>query len=746
MVSLPNGTPGTTNAPLPRSKMEELLERARSMLSEREKETANQLQQILETNNVTHVDFTGTGISNEAISTTDEGAETAADIIRDVISTMSASSGESTDSTDAGTGGNKQHGVSREITLNAKQQLFLSEVVAGNDVVLIGAAGTGKTTSMRKTTRAMIDSGRLPIIVNPTRYLQSGKPGMVITSYTRKAVNNIRHAVVDELKTHTITTHKLLEFAPVVYQIEDPENPGQLRTTMKFEPRKNGLNPLPTELVCIAFEESSMEAVELYALVQEAMPHPHQEIFLGDIQQLPPVFGMAILGFKMLELPVVELTEVYRQARESPVLDLAWLLLEGDPTGEVFSSASETREEIHPATGKLVSRKRIPALEKLCREQLDPETGEVLSSLRIQPWQKKLDPELGVITAAKQFTTWAEQGYYNPEEDIILCPFNKSFGTIELNLRISQFLGRKRDADVYEVIAGFNKHYLAVGDRVLYDKEDAFITSISRNIEYFGKTPQAHSIHLNRWGHLETPLTEEEKLLAEAEAAELSNEQLEKLMSTADSGIDDRVTAASHDITIRYAYGDADEELLSKASQVNNLLGGYAITVHKAQGSEWAKGFIVLSHTHATMNSRELLYTAVTRHSKFLHIICEPDTFERGVASQRIFGNTLAEKALYFQGKAEKGDNFDIQSTHKAGGQYTPKTANNRSTSVSSRHATYSEDELGRLEDDGAGGAILRYTSRSVDTRSIPSKLEALRARLAAAQATSTTSQSKKKE
>jgi ATP-dependent exoDNAse (exonuclease V) alpha subunit len=53
------------------------------------------------------------------------------------------------------------------------------------------------------------------------------------------------------------------------------------------------------------------------------------------------------------------------------------------------------------------------------------------------------------------------------------------------------------------------------------------------------------------------------------------------------------------------------------------------------------------------MIQRELLYTAVTRASKELYIICEPDTFVKGVESQRIKGNTLLDKAEYFKGKLE---------------------------------------------------------------------------------------------
>jgi ATP-dependent exoDNAse (exonuclease V) alpha subunit len=227
-------------------------------------------------------------------------------------------------------GSPRQLGVSKDVTLNSKQQQFLDTVLSGVDANLIGAAGTGKTTTMRQVTRALIDGGYLPRLGRGTKWLATGTPGMVILSFTNKAVNNIRHAVVDELKANTITVHKLLQFEPVFYEIPDPANPGYYKKTMRFEPSYTRSNPLPDTIRVVAFEESSMIGLDLYQQFCDAMQHPHQEIFLGDIQQLPPVFGPAILGFKLNELVTVELTEIYRQAANSPIIDLAWAMLSGD--------------------------------------------------------------------------------------------------------------------------------------------------------------------------------------------------------------------------------------------------------------------------------------------------------------------------------------------------------------------------------------------------------------------------------
>jgi exodeoxyribonuclease V alpha subunit len=91
---------------------------------------------------------------------------------------------------------------------------------------------------------------------------------------------------------------------------------------------------------------------------------------------------------------------------------------------------------------------------------------------------------------------------------------------------------------------------------------------------------------------------------------------------------------------------------VDSASELNTLTLAYAITVHKSQGSEAQKVFLFLHQSHNTMCQRELLYTAVTRARKELYVICEKDTFTKGVISQKIKGTTLQEKLEYFKGKA----------------------------------------------------------------------------------------------
>jgi exodeoxyribonuclease V alpha subunit len=122
---------------------------------------------------------------------------------------------------------------------------------------------------------------------------------------------------------------------------------------------------------------------------------------------------------------------------------------------------------------------------------------------------------------------------------------------------------------------------------------------------------------------------------------------LDAISAAADG--EDKTNTASHVITVRMI--DSEEEVsIDSAADVNNLLLKYALTVHKSQGSEWQRVFLILHQSHNTMLQRELLYTAVTRAASELYVICEPDAFRKGVQSQKIKGTTLEEKLEYFKG------------------------------------------------------------------------------------------------
>jgi exodeoxyribonuclease V alpha subunit len=67
--------------------------------------------------------------------------------------------------------------------------------------------------------------------------------------------------------------------------------------------------------------------------------------------------------------------------------------------------------------------------------------------------------------------------------------------------------------------------------------------------------------------------------------------------------------------------------------ELDELTLSYAVSVHKAQGSEYEMLILVLLPTHAIMLNRELFYTAVTRAKQKIFLVSDPDTVNRAVTN-----------------------------------------------------------------------------------------------------------------
>lgn len=76
---------------------------------------------------------------------------------------------------------------------------------------------------------------------------------------------------------------------------------------------------------------------------------------------------------------------------------------------------------------------------------------------------------------------------------------------------------------------------------------------------------------------------------------------------------------ATGDNSLRVAFSGGESEVSGRA--LGELLHGWAITVHRAQGSEWESVVAVLPPEAGAMLSRPLVYTALTRAKRHLSIV-----------------------------------------------------------------------------------------------------------------------------
>ena len=178
----------------------------------------------------------------------------------------------------------------------SKQREAIMTAVKRGLLVLTGGPGTGKTTTLK---------GILSLY-------EKRKLRVLLAAPTGRAAKRMSEVTGREAKT----IHRLLE-------VQWGENDKQ-----KFT--RNMQNPLECDAVIV--DELSMVDIHLFHGLLDALPLGCRLIMVGDSDQLPPVGAGNILHdiIKTDLLPVVSLTEVFRQAMESLIVTNAHKIVKGE--------------------------------------------------------------------------------------------------------------------------------------------------------------------------------------------------------------------------------------------------------------------------------------------------------------------------------------------------------------------------------------------------------------------------------
>lgn len=510
---------------------------------------------------------------------------------------------------------------SKVITYNEQQSLAIEYAREGKEFCLIGAAGTGKTTTLKAVLENLMTK------YNVTRESENDKTFAVVC-FTRRASRNAAKALASiGADKFCMTAHAFLEYQPEYIEYLDSES-GSWKKTMRFSPTRTSANPIRNCKLIVIDEASMLDYKGLYQELYDAAPNA-KFIFVGDLNQLPPVFGNAVLGYKLFELPVVELTTVYRQAMDSPIIAFQHnFTLAGKKPSDLDLQRITDTATAEKGLDFIVFKK-------------DHADGEVLAE-----------------AVASYMIRKYEAGDYDPYQDTILIPFNKSFGSIVINWHIAESLGHKRNAVVWEIFAGLEHKYFAVGDFVMFEKAECEIIKIEANPKYFGKPTQNPNSLMRRNGLIRGG--------AGGLTINLDNHtdfvklDVVDLLEMDDTEAGELKRAASAIITLR-DLDNGREIILSSNGEINGLEFGYCMTIHKSQGSEWRKVWLVAHKFHAAMLSRELLYTGMTRAKEKLTVIYSKQTnlgskdssIAKAVAKAVIPGKTWQQKTQYFKSKAD---------------------------------------------------------------------------------------------
>jgi exodeoxyribonuclease-5 len=263
---------------------------------------------------------------------------------------------------------------------------------------LFGYAGTGKTTL--------------------ARYFAEHVDGEVLfAAFTGKAAQVLRARGAKNART----IHSLIYRPKGEEEVSDEET-GKTTVSPLFS--LNRQSPLAQAALIIIDECSMVDE----ALGKDLMSFGTPILVLGDPGQLPPISGG---GFFTEHEPDILLTEIHRQARDNPIIDLAMQVREGREimhgdygTAQVIGKNEVDRDMVLEADQVLVgiNRTRRRYNQRLRElkgfDQTYPQAGDKLVCLRNDPAKGLLNGSLWqVMTSSKETVKPGINLLVRPEDD-----------------------------------------------------------------------------------------------------------------------------------------------------------------------------------------------------------------------------------------------------------------------------------------------------------------------------------------
>lgn len=337
----------------------------------------------------------------------------------------------------------------------------------------------------------------------------------------------------------------------------------------------------------VIVDEASMIDTYLMGALCRALPAACKLIIVGDVDQLPSI-GPGNVFKDIIQsqcLPVARLTSVYRQSEGSRIFDNAKAVITGNY--DAFALDGEDFEFVNTA---LV--------------QDETEAPAVLNTVRA-----------------------ALKSGLSPFDFLVLSPMYKGdVGVTALNTRIQEIC----NPDGFTVYSGRQLIYKE-GDKVLqtvnnYDK-NVFNGDVGRIItfeEFERRFPYPRDEN-GREIDADEVLSGQKYTVKEKKAAAIQKARMQNPQTLIDFGEDNIVP---------YTQPEMQEITLA-----------YAMTVHKAQGSEAHTVIQVASTTQHIMLYRQLFYTAMTRARRKLYIVGTEAAIMRAC---RNVGNTVRRTHLQY--------------------------------------------------------------------------------------------------
>lgn len=560
--------------------------------------------------------------------------------------------------------------VDPNIVLDESQLAAIDKLVPVQYGCLIGAAGSGKTTTTKALVKGLIYRSESTFKAKRV----NGMLNIAFCAFTGMAVQVIKNNLPKWLHPNCMTIHSLLEFIPQESVSLDKAT-GQMKVTMPFLPSRNEENLLDVDMIII--DEASMLGLDLWNQMRKACKPGTRIIMIGDLNQLPPIIGEPVFAYALSQWPVAELTHIHRQTGNAgKIVEIAHDIL----NGRYFAD-------------KLVGGKVDSSASKLDKMGLQKDTLMTndewrVSGSMLDPKIKKASPQLlATLNMLRQVKFPDGTHIYDPFRDRVMTAGNgyeenKESSLMQqypINEALALLIQPPTDENPrYIIDGGRTTRHFAVGNRVMATRNESptktnrvtngmtgVIRSIVANGEYtgqkvkFGPEQEVHAYISKQFdlmqgakydaagGNLsqQAAFSASDFSIEEIDMDEVAD-NLAARLAEADSdeavGKADRDTWSSHTVTVEFVNG-AVREFWAKTG-IESLQLAYASTVAKCQGSQFPTAVIVVHEAQTQQMSREWLYTAVTRAQGHVILLYTEYALRFCLAKQKILGRTLAEK------------------------------------------------------------------------------------------------------
>jgi exodeoxyribonuclease V alpha subunit len=385
-----------------------------------------------------------------------------------------------------------------DLRLAPRQIDAIKRAISDKVLIITGGPGTGKTTIIHSIIKIYRPVGARIFLAAPT-----GRASKRMTEATGQPARTI---------------HRMLEF-----------------NWQKGGFQRNENRPLEADVI-ILDEASMIDTVLMYHFLK-AVPSGATLIIVGDSNQLPSVGPGNVLKdvISSGSIPVIELNEVFRQARESLIIMNAHRINKGKV----------------------------------------PETRDFRGDLGDFYFIEQDDPDQALHIVMELVCKRIPQRFkMHPMEDIqVVTPMHKGIvGTVNLNMKLQDSLNPSK----IEIVRGDRAFRL--NDKVMQTRNN-----------------------------------------------------YEKEIFNGDIGLVKSIDEKNQEVVVDYD----GRAVTYDYSELDEIILAYAISVHKAQGSEYPAVVIPILPQHYLLLQRNLIYTAVTRGKRLVVMVGSKKALATGVRNER---------------------------------------------------------------------------------------------------------------